>query len=69
MMALGWALTVAILGGYALTVRRGSATPFHVVNVVTFLPMAAVNASVGAWPAVTMNLVFGVLAVVGLVRG
>lgn len=65
---VGWAGTLLVLAGYRLSIVRSRPPIFHRANVVGTVLLGASNAAVGAWPAVVLNLAFGLVALHALLR-
>lgn len=65
---LGWAATAWVLGTYALMARTGRARPFHLANALGCIPLIALNVTAGVWPAVVLNVTFGMLGWLALIK-
>lgn len=71
-----WVATAAILLTYALTTRKGkglrsqqkTVERFHYANAFGCVPLALLNAQAGVWPAVVVNLGFGLPAALAVYR-
>lgn len=64
--ATAWAATAAILITYALTSvcpGKQAVARFHLANALGFLPLALLNLKAHTYPALTVNLGFGIPAV------
>lgn len=66
---LAWAATASVLFTYAWSVRHpDKAAAFHWANALGFLPLAALNATLHAWPSVAINFGFGIPACYAVLR-
>lgn len=63
---IAYTFTVGILSSYAVSRWLRKPRVFDWGNAICFLPLMWANAQVGAWWAVIINLVFGVIGVVSL---
>lgn len=59
--SLGWAATAWVLVTYAVMARTGRERPFHWANALGCVPLIALNVLAGVWPAVVLNVTFGLL--------
>ena len=67
--ALGWLATAGILGSYfALNLGMMGQWWFNVTGIWTGFGMATSLYSKKAWPAFWLNLAWGVISVIGVIR-
>jgi hypothetical protein len=66
---IAYSFTVVILSSYAISSYVKNPRVFDWGNAICFLPLMWANAHVGAWWAVFINLVFGIIGVISLIEG
>ena len=64
-----WLATAAILLSYARTTQDpAKANAFHAANVFGCIPLIILNVQAAVWPAVVVNLGFGIPAAYALLK-
>ena len=64
-----WVAALACLASYAVLARGGGRYQSFVVNAMASVPLLVSAAAKGLWPQAMLSAFYGLVAVVGLLRG